>query len=1653
MSTSHMPATDSYASRRRIVTYPAAVLLLAAASAGVIVSDRAGAGPVQNPNGSSTTPNMPVYVDATANSCMGIQSQVCANPSDEKDPCLCPTDYLTSYGTSAGGICDTVVMQSGGVNNRVLGVVLQGDDYQPASSASGSGCSSCGGGPTTSAAPAMGLRRVHRYRNEVEAGSFGVGGFSAQTDKRVVFTETGGGIRARVFDPSLNSAIILSDGTEGDARDGVFHDVISASVREANLRDASGNITTQLTQAKWLDVVAYNGQVSRYEVITTSDNSAVNGGTRTDLLAQWTLDEGAGTAAADSTGTAGHAGAFSATTPPVFVGGKSGQSGDSALRFNGTDQGVEIANTSDLNFSGVITMSAWIKPSNTSGFRTILSHGYTTSPNAMTFMQVYNNTLMVGAWPGNYPTVALPADASTRFVHVVATYDGTNWNVYVDGVLKASAADATGARLVNAPWGIGMGTCPTNHDDRRYFQGDIDDVRIYNRALSAAEVADMTAGTDPAATGLLAKWGMDEGSGPTVADATGNTTHAGKLVPTVPQWVAGRSGQSGDNALRFDGTNWLSLGNPSDLNFSGKITLTAWIKTESLEGWRTILGHGYTNSPNAQVAMETYNDQLWFGSWPGANRPVATMPSGLVGNWAHVASEYDGNNWRTYVNGVLYSVTASPVGALQVPAEWRVGSGTKSNDPRRFIGAIDDVRIYNRALSDAEIYQLGGAPKTYGGRLVSIKPLNGYGLDLTYKYNPSTPGDATAIANDPSIQWQVNTSQDAQGNTVTYTYGAQQVAGAWVVSRADFSNGQHTDYVYADGLHLTQVTHPTGEVSTYTYGFDTATQKTTVEINDKTAVPGHEKQKLYLTNQITVNGNNPFSATVWNQSSLICRMIKNGANEITYLNYSPSTTNKMVVYEGGNRLKYQTADWAEQFFMEDATLGASGGTVQLSGTTEPFFASHGNQAADAVKRTKCIIPGRFAPDGTWTWTTFDADTFPIRTDFTDGTYETKSYDANHNVLQHRDRAGRLVANTYDVRNNLLTRAEGTGADAGTATYTYYPAGHQNQFLLATSTDANGNTTDYAYDANQRLVSKTLPPDTTGGPRAVYAYTYDAQGRLSRSTDPVGRFTDYTYDAMNRVVRMDYCDVSFEQIVYGTGDNANRRIASRDRDGRWTAYRYDAAGRVSKTIAGISTQADATNPAFTPDPAFHTVTDNTYLYGTSRVATSTSNGRLTEYGYDYRNRLVNETVYSGERDTNNNLVGLTTHTVYLENKVFKTVDPYGRATYYNYRTSDYARVRVVQESTPGAAGSITTYAQVAALGRLPATETIGQAPSVVNAGYTVEDYELDASGMQTAVINHRGVRSETAYDSRGRAIQAIAAKSTPREVKTQTVYDANSNVIESRATRYFDTADADGQNKAHVLTTYTGRNLVSSTTTAPGTAEESKTTSTYYLDGKSKTSVLPNGNASGGSAANNTVTQMHRPLCGWSLGGIDQDGHGTLTNTSVGGDAIHTIQVKDLASLTTTLSNGYIVPNFLNEVNMDVPDANTLVEATTAYDSKHRPIASTTWNSPLAAVDRGDVPIFWNNAIQGGSLAQSAASGRTGQTTLYFYSEDISGGTVLTHPYGPTVDVASILAQATGYTQGTGAVFAARAVRAPNGEISVTILDGAGQTLVSGVIKP
>ena len=155
------------------------------------------------------------------------------------------------------------------------------------------------------------------------------------------------------------------------------------------------------------------------------------------------------------------------------------------LLFNGTNQYVKVS--SFTNFptgTGARTICGWAMSSSTAaGLRVIAGFGSAVTGEAMYIGM--NGTSLVGGGFNSDLTVANFWDGNWHFI--VLTYDGTTANLYADGILMASSAASW--NLVQSACNIGAQVNATD-----YWKGTVDDVRIYNRALSSTEVLHLAAG-------------------------------------------------------------------------------------------------------------------------------------------------------------------------------------------------------------------------------------------------------------------------------------------------------------------------------------------------------------------------------------------------------------------------------------------------------------------------------------------------------------------------------------------------------------------------------------------------------------------------------------------------------------------------------------------------------------------------------------------------------------------------------------------------------------------------------------------------------------------------------------------------------------------------------------------------------------------------------------------------------------------------------------------------------------------------------------------------------------------------------------------------------------------------------------------------------
>jgi len=535
------------------------------------------------------------------------------------------------------------------------------------------------------------------------------------------------------------------------------------------------------------------------------------------LVAAYGLNAQSGTTAADASGN-NNTGTMSGTTR---VAGKFG----SAQSFTiGSGSFINVGNGTTLQITGSMTISGWIRPSSfPGGDAAVVSKrngtgGYQldstqdtgprtigfklTTPTNANMIRYGATTLQVGQW-----------------YHVAGVYNAgaQTMDVYLNGVLdNGTQAGTITSTQKNFSTNVNIGKFSSVSDS--FFLGTIDEVRIYNSALTQAQVQtdmntsvetlapDTTAPTTPSnfavtaasTTQINLSWGastdyygvtayklercsgagcgnfaevaapadpglkdtglaagtsysyrlratdaasnlsaytnvasattlsappsggrvgvypFEEGSGATTADFS--DVHNNGTLDGANWTTAGKYG----NALVFPGGSLVDLGNPGTLQLTGSMTVSAWINSSTFPGNDAAivskLSGGDLLGYQLDTTVDTGPRTIGFKLSDAQGALMARYGSSVLqpNTWYHVAGVYDAQaqTLNVYLNGVLDNGTLTgTVSSTQHESPMNVYIGKRPGaNGYEFLGIIDDVRIYNRALSQAEIQTDMAAP-------------------------------------------------------------------------------------------------------------------------------------------------------------------------------------------------------------------------------------------------------------------------------------------------------------------------------------------------------------------------------------------------------------------------------------------------------------------------------------------------------------------------------------------------------------------------------------------------------------------------------------------------------------------------------------------------------------------------------------------------------------------------------------------------------------------------------------------------------------------------------------------------------------------------------------------------------------------------------
>ena len=350
-------------------------------------------------------------------------------------------------------------------------------------------------------------------------------------------------------------------------------------------------------------------------------------------------------------------------------------------------------------------MEAWVSPQESRRFGAIITKATPT---------YFGYALESGGFSSGIPETLISPEATEEigvkgaeevplhtWSYLTATFDGESLRLFVNGTLVETVA-SSGPQGGKEPLQIG-GTEVFND----YFDGHIDEVRVYSRALSVEEITeDMATPVKaiPSSKPPVAAYSLDEGEGEVAHDSSGNGHEA-----TIhgAEWAGGKYG----TALRFDASkhDYLSIPDSPELQLSDGFTLEAWVRPASARA-TPILAKETAESFSYMLDAggESSGKPEGFVLDESSTASVADSEEIPPRAWSYLTLTSDGEDLRLYVNGKLVA-TAAAKSAQSSEGDLEIGGDQVFGD--YFDGLIDEVRVYSRALSAKK------SPKTSRRRL------------------------------------------------------------------------------------------------------------------------------------------------------------------------------------------------------------------------------------------------------------------------------------------------------------------------------------------------------------------------------------------------------------------------------------------------------------------------------------------------------------------------------------------------------------------------------------------------------------------------------------------------------------------------------------------------------------------------------------------------------------------------------------------------------------------------------------------------------------------------------------------------------------------------------------------------------------------------
>jgi len=270
-----------------------------------------------------------------------------------------------------------------------------------------------------------------------------------------------------------------------------------------------------------------------------------------------------------------------------------------------------------------------------------------------------------------------------RWRHFVLLFESGELNLFVDGIAQPDNPNSYNASFVFN--NIGASAVADSND----YEGNINDVRIYDHILSIKEIKAL-------ASAKVLHWQFSHErntSGQLVLDSSGYGRDA-TLDANAPTWssdtVAGVGCYdiSANEYIEIDSTDF-------PVEFGDAITISCWAMWNSLAAHQVFVHGTVTGSITTSYVLVTSSNGTSMSWWINDGGGADFNHNMAIGTWYHIVATYDGSNLNVYINGVSKAGNAVKAGAITNQNGLKIGlDGIEA--PYGFAGKMADVRIYNR---------------------------------------------------------------------------------------------------------------------------------------------------------------------------------------------------------------------------------------------------------------------------------------------------------------------------------------------------------------------------------------------------------------------------------------------------------------------------------------------------------------------------------------------------------------------------------------------------------------------------------------------------------------------------------------------------------------------------------------------------------------------------------------------------------------------------------------------------------------------------------------------------------------------------------------------------------------------------------------------